>query len=130
MPTLRHRVTGIARLSVSGGGSERGSHFRAGSVGLDASPLFDADLRTWLGAWLLYSIALMVYLIWRADRVLRTIALVGPPRFARNSSSSTWRSSPACGACSCSCAWAFCTSALEVCTGALCLIHDCLRGRP
>jgi uncharacterized membrane protein len=51
--------------------------FHPGAIGFDEAPLLDAELWAWSGAWLLYSSALMVYGIWRADRTLRTIALVG-----------------------------------------------------
>jgi len=51
--------------------------FHPGAMGFETSPLFDAELWAWSGVWLLYSSALMIYGIWRADRVLRRIALVG-----------------------------------------------------
>lgn len=51
--------------------------FHPGAIGFDEAPLLQAELWAWSGAWLLYSSALMVCGIWRADRVLRTIALAG-----------------------------------------------------
>ncbi len=51
--------------------------FHPGAIDLSVSPVGDAELWAWSGAWLLYSSALMIYGIRQADRVLRTIALVG-----------------------------------------------------
>jgi uncharacterized membrane protein len=51
--------------------------FHPGAIGFDASPLLDAELWAFSGAWLLYSSALMVYGIWNEDRALRGMALLG-----------------------------------------------------
>jgi len=51
--------------------------FHTGAIGFATSRLLDGELWAWSGAWLVYFSALMVYGIWRADRLLRMIALVG-----------------------------------------------------
>jgi uncharacterized membrane protein len=49
--------------------------FHPAAIGLSASPLSDAELWTWSGAWLLYASALTICGAWRNHRILRLIAL-------------------------------------------------------